>query len=405
MPVSSRLDRFLVLPPALLLFVLPFAHTTALRSLALALTVAAAIYVWTRDRGPAVPLKLPLALFAAMALLSLAWARHPAYSLGEIRADLALEIVYFLAFFALTRERRHWNVFRAALLAGLAVMAVMAAWTYARTGGLVAGYPGGQLSLSTHMTILFPLLVAGAFDFPGDRRAAAIAALGAATALLIGYFTFNRMFILAILACGLVLAVLLLRGRIVVVRRSRTAVVAGALIVAAALAFFAAVAEHRAEKEHGGKPVTATMEQDPRWQIWSYSLELIRQRPLTGVGYGLFAAEDLYRKRFTTGMDIANTHAHNPFLNAAVQMGIGGVTVLVLLLFALFREFRKLYRSDDPRVRLVGVTGLALVTGVLLKSQTDDLWGRHNGYLFWALTGMMLGYARRMLRGHRSSTP
>jgi hypothetical protein len=49
-------------------------------------------------------------------------------------------------------------------------------------------------------------------------------------------------------------------------------------------------------------------------------------------------------------------------------------------------------------VRLIGVTGLALLTGVLLKAQTDDLWGRHNGYLFWALTGMMLGHAHRLLR-------
>jgi O-antigen ligase len=399
MPVSARLDRLLLAPPALLLLVLPFAHTTALRSLALALTVAAAIYVWSRDPGPAVPLKLPLALFAGLALASLAWARHPAYTLGEIRADVALDVVYFLAFFALTRERRHWNVFRVALLAGLAVMTVVAAWTYARTGALDSGYLGGQLSLSTHMTVLFPLLAVGAFDFPGDRRVTAIAALGAAAALLVGYFTFNRMFILAILASGVVVAVLLVRRRAgVPVRRVRTLVLVGAVSVAAALAFFASVAQHRAQVEHGGLPVRATIERDPRWEIWTYSLELIRERPLTGVGYGLFAAEDRYRERFSEGTALANTHAHNPFLNAAVQMGVGGVAALLFLLFSLFRELRTLYRSDEAQVRLIGVAGLALLTGVLIKSQTDDLWGRHNGYLYWALTGMMLGHAHRLLR-------
>jgi O-antigen ligase len=399
MHVAPRLDRLLVAPAALLLFLLPFAHVTALRSLALLLTVAAAIVAWKRDPGPAVPLKLPLALFAAMALLSLVWARDPGYTLGEIRSDIGLDIVYFLAFFALTRARRHWNLFRAALLAGLAAISVMAAWSYARTGDVTMAYLGGYLSLSTHMVVVFPLLVAAVFDFSRDRRIPAIAALGAGAALLVGYLTFNRMFILAILGSGLVIAVLLVRGRAALPRgRLRTLIAAGAVVVGAACVFFASVAQHRAEREHAGQPVSATIETDPRWEIWKYSVDLIRERPFTGVGFGLFAAEDLYRAKFKEGMELANTHAHNPFLNAAVQMGLGGLAVLLFLLFSILREFWRLYRTDPAQVRLIGVTGLALLTGVLLKSQTDDLWGRHNGYLFWALTGMMLGHAHRLLR-------
>src|SRR6185369_14470902 len=101
--------------PTVLLFLLLFAHVTALRSIALVMTVAAAAYVWRKNPRPAIPLTLPLTLWIGMALLSLAWARDAAYSLAEIRAETGYDILCFVAFFALTRERWHWNLFRGAL--------------------------------------------------------------------------------------------------------------------------------------------------------------------------------------------------------------------------------------------------------------------------------------------------
>ena len=395
---ASRFECFLLAPPALLLFLLPFAHTTALRSIALVLTVAVAIYAWRKNPGPPVPLKIPLALWVGMAFLSLAWARNLAYSLGEIRAEIGLNIVYFLAFFALTRERRHWNVFRGALLAGLAAIAGIAAWVYARSGDLnTDSYLGGVLSISTHLVTLFPLMLVAVFEFRGDRRSLAVAVLAATAAVLVGYFTFNRMFIFAVAASGLTVAVTLIRRHVPSSRRLRMFALTAAIFIGAGGVFFISVAQHRAGTEQVGKTVQTTVEGDPRWDIWKFSLGLIRERPLTGVGFGRFAAEDLYRARFPE--ERLFLHAHNLFLNYAVQMGIGGVTVLLFLIFCVVREFWKLWRCDHVQVSLIGAAGLAMVAGVLVKTQTDSLWGRHDGYLFWSLSGMMLGYAHRLLRG------
>lgn len=380
--------------PTLLLFLLLFVHVTALRSITLAITVAVAILVWRRNPGPPVPLKLPLALWAGMALLSLAWARDPGYSLSEIRVEVGYDIVYFLSFFALTRERRDWNVFRGTLLAGLATIAVLAVWLYARTHDLdTDSFLGGIVSISTHLVTIFPLLVAAMIEFRRNYPALAATLIVAAAALGVGYFTFNRNFILAIDAIALTMAVMLVRHR--AAGRQRLAIVAFAVaIVISSGLFFRSVVQHRAGDVD--TTVQSALQSDPRLSIWQFSLELIREHPFTGVGFGRFAAADSYREKYPH--ERANAHAHNPFLNYAVQMGIGGVAVLLLLLFSLAREFWVLWKSDLLQIRLIGAAGMAMLVGVIVKTQTSDLWGRQHGYLFWALTGMMLGYAHRLRR-------
>jgi O-antigen ligase len=396
MQISSR-HALVYAGPTVLLFLLLFAHVTALRSIALVITVAAAAYAWRKHPGPPIPLKVPLALWIGMALLSLAWARDPVYSFGEIRAEIGYDIVYFVAFFALTRARWQWNLFRGALLAGLAAMTGIAVWLYSRTQDLNADSPlGGVLTICTHLVTVLPLLLAAMFEFRGNIRALAVGIVAVIAALSVGYFTFNRNFILAIDASGLTMALLLIRRRVSGPWQLAMFTLAVAIAFAASGVFLLSVAQQRAGTENVDATVQATFERDPRWALWDFSLDLIRERPVTGVGFGRFAAHDSYLDKFPE--DRLNSHAHNPFLNYAVQMGIGGVVVLLFLLFSLFREFWKLWRCNEPQVSLIGVAGLAMVIGVLVKSQSEDLWIRQNGYLFWALTGIMLGYAHRLRR-------
>src|SRR3954470_17607691 len=99
MRIPSR-NMLIYASPSVLLFLLLFAHVTALRSIALVTTVACAVYVWRKNPGPPIPLKLPFGLWLGMALLSLIWARDPVYSFGEIQSEIGYDIVYFVSFFA-----------------------------------------------------------------------------------------------------------------------------------------------------------------------------------------------------------------------------------------------------------------------------------------------------------------
>jgi O-antigen ligase len=386
--------------PTVLLFLLLFAHVTALRSIALVITTAAAAYIWRKSPGPPIPLKIPLTIWMGMALLSLTWARDAAYSLGEIWAEIGYDILCFLAFFMLTRERWQWNLFRGALLAGLTVMTGVAVWLYSRTQDLNADSAlGGVLTICTHLVTMVPLLLAALFEFRGNTRVFAVGILGVIAALSVGYFTFNRNFIVAIDASGLTMALLLIRRQIAGPRQLAMSMLAVAIALVASAIFLLSVAQQRAGTESVDATVQAIVKRDPRWPLWEFSVNLIREHPLTGVGFGRFAAHRSYLEKFPE--DNLSSHAHNPFLNYAVEMGIGGVTALLFLLISLLREFWKLWRCDEPQVSLIGVAGLAMVIGVLVKSQSDDLWIRQNGYLFWAVTGIMLGYAHRLRRGDR----
>ncbi len=77
-----------------------------------------------------------------------------------------------------------------------------------------------------------------------------------------------------------------------------------------------------------------------RLQIWAAGLQVFKDRFLPGVGIGQFGAatsQRMGRFFFVT--------AHNTFLQAAVELGIFGILVLVLLIAAIFANCRSAYRS------------------------------------------------------------
>lgn len=384
----TRADLLLYLPPALLLASFLFIHVAALRSVMLAATLLVAINAWRLRGATSIPFKIPLAIWAGFAFLSLSWSVNPAYSFSEIRVEVLYDIAIFLAFLTLTRERWQWNLFRGALLAALAVMTVIAFGLYARTGDLNAESAlGGMLSISTHVVTLLPLLVAGIWEFRDKPIVSTPASLIAIGSMAMGYFSLNRNFLPSVDIVTIILATMLIRHRMA----SRRGVIAlAALVILSSIPLFMSVAQTRAEKTDTS--VASSLTGDPRLGIWQFSINLVRERPLTGAGFGRFAAVEEYRRQFPN--DPTNAHAHNPFLNYAVQMGIGGVVVLALLLWALAAKFWKLSKADDLQARWIGISGVAMVVGVVVKTQTDDIWGRQHGYLFWALTGMMLGYAQ-----------
>jgi len=46
-------------------------------------------------------------------------------------------------------------------------------------------------------------------------------------------------------------------------------------------------------------------------------------------------------------------------------------------------------------VRLAGLAGTTMVAGVLARNMANDFFVRDGALLFWALAGMLFGYARR----------
>ena len=51
-------------------------------------------------------------------------------------------------------------------------------------------------------------------------------------------------------------------------------------------------------------------------------------------------------------------------------------------------------RHADAALAPLGMMGLALIAGFVVKNLTDDFLHRHNGLVFWALNALLLGLAR-----------
>ncbi len=91
--------------------------------------------------------------------------------------------------------------------------------------------------------------------------------------------------------------------------------------------------------------------------------------------------------------NLTHTHAHNIILNYALQLGLLGPLVLAFIFYSVTREFWKLTQISSREFRILGIAGLAMISGVLAAGMIEDLFNRHLAWLFWSLVGMTLGYA------------
>jgi O-antigen ligase len=385
------------------LFSLPFSHTVALRLITLFTAAAIALVDWRRQNTPPVPCKLPLALWAGMAVLSLTWAIRVEYSFNEIMNEIVYSVVAFLTFYSLTATQREWRIFTGTMVAGFAVVAVVAVYWFAMGYDETIDSPhGGVGPHSTYLVIVLPLLMAVCLRTPSRGIPASLIWVLIPLLLLDGYGTRNRA-----LWPAIAISIAVLAG-LDVLRRRSIKVVALTLAAAALLVVFAGaqfvdatLAKNASTQKNaaGTLSVDAMVnmaKSDPRIALWKFSFDQIRQRPLTGAGFGRGAMGETLTQHFQKN---ELWHAHNIFLNYAIEMGLGGVVVLVLLFFAFGREFWKLYRAGDDTASLIGAAGIALLAGFITKNLTDDFFVRQNALLFWSIVGMSLGYGKRRTAG------
>jgi len=397
-----------LLPSMLLLFVLPFPGTVALRLACLAVAFLVAIALWRKLAPPSIPCKPALLAWIAVALLSLAWAVDPAYSLGEIKNEILYTMMAFVAFFAVTRDEADLLRLLLALAAGALLLCALALESRLRLGlWNPEGLHGGSTAFAGYAIAVAPML------FLLGSRLAAAWSRGAVFALFLlvaatAFFALARIVWWA-LALQAVIALILLWRRDILKLRAGTllACVTGVVLLAAG-AFLAA--QHG---KFGTSSVGVVAEDIPlgRFRLGPV-LHRIAESPAAGAGFGRGALSKAHRDLIPKD-NMLLWHAHNVFLNYGLEMGVPGMLALAWLFVSLLREYWRLYAGPDRVASLVGVAGLTLVAGMLLRDQVNDMFVRDEAILFWALNGMLFGLGRRLrseknpgslLPGHRSSS-
>ena len=160
---------------------------------------------------------------------------------------------------------------------------------------------------------------------------------------------------------------------------------------------FADVTRERALQDFPPQTTVAqTLADDPRLMLWDRTAQLVRERPWTGFGFGRAIVADQLKRPLGNPM---LWHAHNVFVGQLLQTGAVGLVLFVGLMLALGARFARYLRQEDDALAIVGVIGLALIAGFIVKNMTDDFLFRNNAKEWWALLAMLLGYGARIEAG------
>jgi len=146
---------------------------------------------------------------------------------------------------------------------------------------------------------------------------------------------------------------------------------------------------------------------DFRLDIWSRAIYGIQDFPITGLGMNVFrkALPVLYPV-FRIGPDVEIAHAHNEFLQAALDLGIPGLIALLGLYIGAFWMLADIWKATRDPLR--NTESCSLVTRSLTLGLGGGLFahfvygltdavalGAKPGLLFWMLLALIAGLYMR----------
>ena len=135
---------------------------------------------------------------------------------------------------------------------------------------------------------------------------------------------------------------------------------------------------------------------DARIEVWSRALYMIQDFPFTGIGMGTFRqVANLLYPFFLAGPDAEIPHAHNLFLQVAVDLGLPGLVAWLAALFTVIGAVWQLYRwgMRKPHPYMAGVAAglLASQAALVVHGLTDAVtWGTRPAVLVWGVWGLAM---------------
>jgi O-antigen ligase len=383
-----------------------FSHTNALRFLLLLAGIGAVAVAAIQARTGAErdglalvpPALLPFLLWMAWAGASLAWSQEPELSLKEFTNELGYTLAVFWFCYLAGQAPGAARALGYGLGAAAAAVCLVAGYEYfLNRSHYDFGLHGGSGNLSSALITLVPcLLLVLWLSSRGvaTARASALAWVCLGFTALGAYTTLNRtIWIALILQIFLIGALILWRspseGRPGKRKLIGSAAALAVVAVLAAVAIVQVQGERRELlRQRPGKEALADPQNDPRLRIWPYAVDIVRERPLLGMGYGRGIARKLLHERFP---EREIWHAHNLVLETAIEVGIPGAALLLALIGMTAVYGYRYARSKDEIRAACGIAVLCIVTGMLLRNMTDVLWVRQNALLYWGIIGMLFG--------------
>src|SRR2546426_1694130 len=386
----------------LALFFVSFSVSVALQQSLLGLLLAFGGYtVWRKKDFPTSPLDRPLLVFLAALLVSTFLSPAVWTSLAGYR-KLWLVGAFFATYHLVRTPREGQRLVSLMVITALAVAAygivqhytgldlakqlvgknptVTPFWFGREEGFRIKGFSPSGITYAH--SLVFPLTFLTVRLFAADLQ-------WKKRLLLLGGWGVMIFALLFSLTRGVWLAYLVVLGVLGVVKGSRIVFAVGICGVLLSLALLGAGSGVR-------ERVTQIFDfkaNSGRSSIWQANLDMIKDRPWFGWGYGNYRKfRDVYYQRYPEANTTA--HAHSNFLQMWVDGGLLGLAAFLLLLWVILRAGWQAYclspREAEP-LRSLALGGTLGVLAFLLGGLTQYNFGDAEVVIvFWATAGLVM---------------
>ena len=144
-----------------------------------------------------------------------------------------------------------------------------------------------------------------------------------------------------------------------------------------------------------------------RLTVWHAALQVLQAFPLSGVGIGTFdlVVRHLFPHLYPLSpynLSMTITHAHNEFLQVAIDLGIPGFVAYIALLAAFVRTAWRAYTwAPDERIkRLILGLGAGMLAHQIFGLTDAFLLGTKPGVVMWIIMGLVTGLYLNLALDH-----
>jgi putative inorganic carbon (HCO3(-)) transporter len=356
---------------------------------------------------------LPLMLLLGLAVLSCLLSPAKGYSIQETLRLGAGILLYFVVAYQFRRSEHLSKLVDVLLFVGIGA-AVLGFAHYASSGAdyRVGGTFGDKQLLASFLMLLLPIVgvIALSEKAPGRQLVAQIGTVVMAAALLLTQTRSGWLGAAAGLATlgGLTfLSTRSSRGSSLSMRKHE--LVLPLMLMVVSLGLFVAFWPQQSmllERAGSIRSLSASDSLAARQLSFDAALQMLRERPLTGFGVGMFP---VLQHRYTgLGNSLAesgmrpylNEQAHSYWLQLAAELGIPGLLLMVSTLALFFVGGLRRLRGMDAGIRRTLLMGsLASMAGFAVDAIASPSWQYSQTSMFmWLVLGLGMGCLRSPAR-------
>ncbi len=386
------LDHAVVTLIAVFVFVIPFHFNTATQEISFytALGLAVGLIAFRKKPfSPTSPLSLPFALLVAWAFIGLFFALNRSNSIHDFYGHLVKYILLFyliITFFG-TKERFLLLV-RAFIISTALFAAGLMTYFY-----LILGNPLSARLLDVKIPVnilsvvlVFPVILAANESFRTKHPGIQALLLLAVSVIAMAVFLTGSRYSVAVLLLSLIALVINHRKRAVFL----------ILVIAAAIAFFP-VKSRLLTGDFVG-----SVKKDPRLFLSNPFIEMIKDHPVTGIGFGMDTyADRRLVKRYNAMLDQNSRlderwlssfyYPHSIYIDLAARLGIVGLLIFFYLVLSYFRAgWAIVRRSRDEFLRRWSVSLMVAFFALLVIGVFESYLGFTISVVLYIQCAMMV---------------